>query len=78
MGMILSPINIFGLLVIMHAAYSAAHYKSLASELNIKAQGAPVDIMIEVAAGLLILLIGTLLSSPKLRPVKGGYDTLNK
>jgi len=78
MGMLLSPINVCALFIIIHASYSAAHFKSIASELNVKSQGAPIDVIIEVGVGLLLLLIGTLLSTPKLRPVKGGYDTLNK
>ena len=34
--------------------------------------------MMEVAVGFAVVLIGSLLSAPMLRPVKGGYDSLNK
>lgn len=37
-----------------------------------------VQVVFEVALGLVIIVLGSLWSAPKLRPVKGGYDTLNK
>jgi hypothetical protein len=37
-----------------------------------------VQVVFEVALGLVIIVLGSLWSAPKLRPVKGGYDTLSK
>mmetsp|Transcript_43699 Transcript_43699/g.98800 ORF Transcript_43699/g.98800 Transcript_43699/m.98800 type:complete len:103 (-) Transcript_43699:352-660(-) len=75
---ILNFINILGFIILIHAAYSAAHYKGLASEFNATMEGPPLDVIVEVAVGFSIVMFGSLLSSPTLRPVKGGYDTMNK
>eukprot|EP00615_Pteridomonas_danica_P001583 CAMPEP_0114336656 /NCGR_PEP_ID=MMETSP0101-20121206/5859_1 /TAXON_ID=38822 ORGANISM="Pteridomonas danica, Strain PT" /NCGR_SAMPLE_ID=MMETSP0101 /ASSEMBLY_ACC=CAM_ASM_000211 /LENGTH=105 /DNA_ID=CAMNT_0001468665 /DNA_START=41 /DNA_END=358 /DNA_ORIENTATION=+ len=75
---VMSPLNIVGMLILIHAAYSAAHYKALVADLNEKTQGPPLDVMVEVAVGFAICMIGSVMSAQKLRPVKGGYDTMNK
>uniref|UniRef100_A0A7R9YCH6 Membrane magnesium transporter n=1 Tax=Pinguiococcus pyrenoidosus TaxID=172671 RepID=A0A7R9YCH6_9STRA len=62
-----------GMIVLMHAAYSAAQYIKLArasSSLTEGLMGPPQDVVIEVGLSFGLCLIGTLLSLRKLRPVK--------
>jgi hypothetical protein len=61
-----------GAVLLLHAAYSCLHYRTLVGELGDEMTIPPLDVMGEAAAGFLLLLVGQLMGSGQLVPVSVG------
>jgi Membrane magnesium transporter len=63
-------LNVTGIVLLLHAAYSCLHYRSLVGDIEDNIMPIPpLDVMAETAAGFLFLLIGQLMRSRQLVPV---------
>jgi hypothetical protein len=61
-----------GAVLLLHAAYSCLHYRSLVGELGDEMTIPPRDVMGEAAAGFLLLLVGQLMGSGQMVTVSVG------
>ena len=68
-----SILSLLGFITLLHALYSAHHFKSLFSQ----AIDLPIDIIIEVAIAFILILIGQSLPM-KLKPVRISADVIIK
>tara|TARA_B110000305_G_scaffold223876_1_gene268816 strand:- start:332 stop:613 length:282 start_codon:yes stop_codon:yes gene_type:complete len=69
-----------GFVLIIHAAYSSSHYRALLASLGlspskIAEKSPPIDACLEVLAGFLTCLFGSLLQIGSLEPVLSTKDT---
>jgi len=62
--MLSHPITILGGLLLLHAAYSTVHYRTLSATVT-----PPADVIIEVSIGFLLALLGSI-SSLSLKDVR--------
>ena len=75
-----------GLLLVLHSAYSAVHYKSYmrGKGMTVEANTVPADVAVEVLIGFLMCLVGVTFNQGEFLPVKSScsgdlkkYDTLD-
>lgn len=59
-----------GLLAILHAGYSAAHFQQFRKPAE-AGDSAPVDAVVEAFVGFLFCVVGVLSSAGSFRPIKG-------
>ena len=68
------PLVLLGWALLLHAAYSTIHYKSLYSVLPAITQETvmmpPLDVYFEVLAGFLVLMTGSIMGMPCMLPVR--------
>ena len=62
-------LNVTGTVLLLHAAYSCLHYRSLVGDIDDIMPIPPLDVIGETAAGFLFLLIGQLMALGQLVPV---------
>ncbi len=71
----LQYLYLVGLLIILHAGFSAVHYRHFAQGVGVavKPHEVPTDVKLEVALGFILALVGVLLAAGPLKPIK--YST---
>lgn len=60
-----------GLLVLLHAGYSAAHFQQFKKASGGGGDSAPIDAALEALVGFFVCVIGVLSSAGALLPIKG-------
>ncbi|CAO1632777.1 unnamed protein product [Parajaminaea phylloscopi] len=63
------PLILVGAILFLHAAYSTYEHSSIAKTVGLSQAKVPLDITIETAVSLLVLVVGLLLSSHPLREI---------
>ena len=67
-----SLLKITGAVLMLHAAYSCMHYRSILSDLDLleTTSGAPADVIIEVGLAFFLVLVGELIAMGPLSSVE--------
>jgi hypothetical protein len=67
-----SLLTALGSVLILHAAYSCLHYRSILQDLDLEEsfQIPPADVYVEVGLAFVVLLVGELLGVGSLQPVE--------